>query len=78
MHVEFFVKCTGHGLSFNNYPTSFTFGMNVERMPWSDDEHERIRDRARYHAKNKTACECVTVHSIELKDEEHDKIRRHL
>lgn len=64
------VKAVGHGLGYNRYPVEFEFSMNGSRDDWGDEDqlNEEVNERAMRKAKDKTACNAVTIERLEIVD----------
>lgn len=66
------VKVVGHGSGLNRYPVTFDFQMyvDVERVMGYEDARAAIRVRSKKEARKKTACEDVTLQSVQVVGEE--------
>lgn len=58
------VRAIGHGTGWNNYPVDFTFSMS------EGYDHEEIIARARRMARDKTACNALTLKHVSIMGQE--------
>jgi hypothetical protein len=58
------VKAIGHGTGFNQYAIEFEFTSNLDDL--TEDDRDELKSRARRIAKDKTACDHVSINEIKF------------